>query len=157
MRMRLSKHHCQYRTALMASSRLILSISSGCGRQWAASRSALITTMQSPCSSARSKVRPVTFPMCFSALRQPAVHFLDEVLESDMPSKFATIGIMLMVDSQMRAETVEHLDDLGCFPFSQQINLQIEVISTIYDSTHSVLLDQHEGRQQYRLQRGDCR
>jgi len=62
---------------------------------------------------------------------------------------------MLMVDTQMRAETVEHLDDLGCFPFSQQINLQIEVISTIYDSTHSVLLDQHEGRQQYRLQRGD--
>jgi len=90
-----------------------------------------------------------------SALRQSAVQFFDEVLDSDVPSKFATIGIMLMVDSQMRAETVEHLDDLGSFPFGQQINLQIEVISTIYNSTHSVLLDQHEGRQQYRLQRGD--
>ena len=85
------------------------------------------------------------------------MQFFDEVLDSDMPSKFATIGIMLMVDSQMRAETVEHLDDLGCLPFGQQIDLQIKVISAIYDSTHSVLLDQHEGRQQYRLQRGDCR
>lgn len=85
------------------------------------------------------------------------MQFFDEVLDRDVPSKFAALGIMLMVDTQMRAETVEHLDDLGCFPFSQQINLQIEVISTIYDSTHSVLLDQHECRQQYRLQRGDCR
>ena len=85
------------------------------------------------------------------------MQFFDEVLDRDVPSKFTTIGIMLMVDTQMRAETVEHLDDLGCFPFSQQINLQIEVISTIYDSTHSVLLDQHEGRQQYRLQRRDGR
>ena len=85
------------------------------------------------------------------------MQFFDEVLDSDVPSKFATIGIMLMVDTQMRAETVEHLDDLGSLLFGQQINLQIEVISTIYNRTHSVLLDQHEGCQQYRLQRGDCR
>ena len=85
------------------------------------------------------------------------MQFFDEVLDSDVPSKSATIDIMLMVDSQMRAETVEHLDDLGSLLFGQQINLQIEVISTIYNSTHSVLLDQHEGCQQYRLQRGDCR
>jgi hypothetical protein len=37
-----------------------------------------------------------------------------------------------MVDTQMRAETVEHLDDLGCFPFSQQIKPAIDVIATIY-------------------------
>ena len=37
------------------------------------------------------------------ALRQSAVQFFDEVLDSDVPSKFATLGIMLMVDTQMRA------------------------------------------------------
>ena len=85
------------------------------------------------------------------------MQFFDKVLDSDVSSKFATIGIMVMVDTQMVAETVEHLDDLGCLPFGQQIDLQIKVISAIYDSTHSVLLDQHECRQQHRFQRGDCR
>jgi hypothetical protein len=51
-----------------------------------------------------------------SALRQSAVQFFDKVLDSDVSTKFATIGIMVTVDTQMRAETVEHLDDLGCLP-----------------------------------------
>jgi len=100
---------------------------------------------------------PSAHPRAVSALRQSAVQFFDKVLDSDVSTKFATIGIMVMVDTKMRAETVEHLDDLGCLPFGQQIDLQIKVISAIYDSTHSVLLDQHECRQQHRFQRGDCR
>lgn len=85
------------------------------------------------------------------------MQFFDKVLDGDLSSKFATIGIMVMVDTQMRAETVEHLDYLGCLPFGQQIDLQIKVIAVIYDSTHSILHDQHECRQQHRFQRGDCR
>jgi len=86
-------------------------------------------------------------PRVGSAVGQSAAQFFDEMLDSDVPSQLATIGIMVMVDTQMRAETVEHLDDLGCLPFCQEIDLQIEVIPTIHDSTHSVLLDQHKGRQ----------
>ena len=49
------------------------------------------------------------------------MQFFDEVLDSDVPSKFATIGIMPTVDSQMRAETVEHLDDLGSLLFGRKL------------------------------------
>jgi hypothetical protein len=58
-----------------------------------------------------------------SAVGQSAVQFLDEVLDSDVPAQLATIGIMVMVDTQMRAQTAEHLDDLGCLPFRQKIDL----------------------------------
>jgi len=74
------------------------------------------------------------------------------VLDSDMLSKIATIGIMVLVDTPMRAEAIEHLDNLGSLPFGQQIDLQIEVISMICYNAHSVLLYQHEGRQQDRFQ-----
>jgi adenylate kinase len=91
-----------------------------------------------------------------SALTQSAVRFFDKVLDSDVSSNFATIAIMVIFDTQMRAETVAP-DDLGCLPFGQQIDLQVEVIPAIYDSTHSVLLDQHKCRQQHRVQRDECR
>ena len=88
----------------------------------------------------------------FSRVGQSALQFFDEVLDSDMLSKIATIGIMVLVDTPMRAEAIEHLDNLGSLPFGQQIDLQIEVISMICYNAHSVLLYQHEGRQQDRFQ-----
>jgi hypothetical protein len=83
------------------------------------------------------------------------VQLFDQMLNSDMPSKLAAVGVMVLVDTQLRAEAIEHLNDLGCLPFGQQVDLEIEVIPAIGNDTHSVLLYQHEGREQHRFQGGD--
>jgi hypothetical protein len=58
-----------------------------------------------------------------SSARQAAVHLFDQVLDSDMPPKLAAIGVMVLVDAKMRAEPIEHLNDLGCLPFGKQVDL----------------------------------
>ena len=46
----------------------------------------------------------------------------DQVLDSDMPPELAAIGVMMLVDAKMRAEPIEHLNDLGCLPFGKQVD-----------------------------------
>jgi hypothetical protein len=53
---------------------------------------------------------------------------------------------------QMDAEAIEHLNNLGCMPFGQQIDLQVEMIPAIGDDAHSVLLHQYEARDQNRIE-----
>ena len=58
-----------------------------------------------------------------SSTGQAAVHLFDQVLDSDMPPELAAIGVMMLVDAKMRAEPIEHLNDLGCLPFGKQVDL----------------------------------
>jgi hypothetical protein len=58
-----------------------------------------------------------------SSAGQAAVHLFDQVLDSDMPPELATVGVMMLVDAKMRAEPIEHLNDLGCLPFCKQVDL----------------------------------
>jgi hypothetical protein len=83
------------------------------------------------------------------------VNFLDQVLDSDMASKLSAILVMVLFDAQMGAEAINHLNDLSCLPFGQQVDLQIEMIPPVGDDAHSVLLHQYEGCDQHRLKRSD--
>jgi hypothetical protein len=44
---------------------------------------------------------------------QTAVQLFDKMFDSDMPSQLAAILVVVLIDPQLRAEPVEHLDDLG--------------------------------------------
>jgi hypothetical protein len=90
-------------------------------------------------------------------VRQAAVQLFDEVFEGDTPPQLAASLILMLLDTQSRAEPIEHLDDLGGALLGQQIDLQIEMIAAISNHPHAVLLHQHEGGEQDRLQRGDRR
>jgi hypothetical protein len=46
-------------------------------------------------------------------LGQTAVQLFDKMFDSDMPSQLAAILVVVLIDSQPRAEPGEHLDDLG--------------------------------------------
>jgi hypothetical protein len=48
-----------------------------------------------------------------SRVRQAAVQLFYQVLDSDVPPKLAAIGIVVLVDAQMSAEPIKHLDDQG--------------------------------------------
>ena len=41
------------------------------------------------------------------------MQFFDKVFDGDTPSQFAANLVLLLIDTQARAEPVEHLDDLG--------------------------------------------
>jgi hypothetical protein len=85
------------------------------------------------------------------------MQFFNQVLDSDMLSKLPAVVIMVLIDPQTRAEAIEHLNDLGCLAFGQQVDLQVEVIPAIGNHTHSVLFYQYESGEQDRLQWGDRR
>jgi len=80
------------------------------------------------------------------------VNLFNQVFDSDMASKPAAMVVMVLLDTQVGAEAIEHLNDLGGLPFGQQIDLQVEMIPAIGDDAHSVLLHQYEGCNQNRLE-----
>jgi hypothetical protein len=59
---------------------------------------------------------------------------------------------MVVTNPQPCAEPVEHLDDLSGALLGEQIDLEIEMIPAVGDHPHAVLLHQHEGCKQNRLQ-----
>jgi hypothetical protein len=88
---------------------------------------------------------------------QAAVNLFDQVLDRDVACKLAAILVMVLFDAKMGAEAIKHLNDLSRLPFRQQIDLQIEMIPSVSDDAHPVLLHQYESRDQNRLERGDRR
>jgi adenylate kinase len=80
------------------------------------------------------------------------MQLIPQVFDSNMPPEFVTVVIVVLLDTQMRAEAVKHLNDLGRLAFGQQVDLQIEVISAIRDNTHSILLHKNDSCDQNRLQ-----
>jgi hypothetical protein len=80
------------------------------------------------------------------------VQLFDNVLEGDMPCQLAASLVMVLIDAQPGAKPVKHLDDLsGALP-GEQIDLEIEMIPAVGDHPQAVLLHQHEGCKQNRLQ-----
>jgi hypothetical protein len=47
------------------------------------------------------------------------VNLFNQVLNGDMPRKFAAILVFVLFDSKILAQSIEHLDDLGGLPFGQ--------------------------------------
>jgi len=45
------------------------------------------------------------------------------VQRSQTSGKLAAIRVIVLFDSQLRAEVIEHPNDLGCMPFGEQIDL----------------------------------
>ena len=45
------------------------------------------------------------------------MNLFDQALHSNMASKLAAIRVIVLFDSQQRAEVIEHPNDLGCMPF----------------------------------------
>ena len=80
------------------------------------------------------------------------MQLFDKVFEGDTPPQLAASLILILLDTQSRAEPVKHLDDLGGALLGQQIDLQIEMIPAISNHPHAVLLHQHEGGEKDRLQ-----
>ena len=89
------------------------------------------------------------------SVRQAAVQLFDKVFDGDTPPQLTASLVLMLLNAQTRAEPVEHLDDLRRSLLGQQIDLQIEMVPAIGDHPHSVLLHQHEGGEQDRLQRGN--
>jgi hypothetical protein len=85
---------------------------------------------------------------------QAAVQLFDKVFDGDTPPQLTASLVLMLIDPQARAESVEHLDDLGRSLLGQQIDLQIEMIPTIGDHPHAVLL---QGERIEWSERRECR
>jgi hypothetical protein len=80
------------------------------------------------------------------------VQLFDKVFDGDISCQLAASLIMVLIDAQPFAKPVEHLDDLSGALLGEQIDLKIEMIPAVGDHPHAVLLHQHEGCKQNRLQ-----
>ena len=80
------------------------------------------------------------------------MQFLDKVFDGDRLSQPSSIMAMFLLDAEMLAELTKHLNDLSCSLLGEQIDLQVEMITTIRNDPHTILLDQHECREQHRFQ-----
>jgi hypothetical protein len=58
-------------------------------------------------------------------------------------ANLAAFMVMVLLNAEVRAEPIEHLNDLSGPSFS--VDLQIEMISSICNGGQSVLLNQHKG------------
>ena len=87
-----------------------------------------------------------------SDVGQAAVNLFYQVLDSDMAPKSTAMIVVVLLDAQMDAEAIQHLNNLGCLPFGEQIDLQVEMIPAVANDAHSVLLHQYEGCDQNRLE-----
>jgi hypothetical protein len=58
-----------------------------------------------------------------SALGQAAVNLFYQVFDSDMSPKPTGMIVMVLLDAQVVAEAIQHLNNLGCLPFGQQVHL----------------------------------
>src|SRR5664279_4983805 len=79
------------------------------------------------------------------------------MLDGDVLPEFEPAGVMVMFKADMGTQAIEHLDDLCCLPLGPQVDLQIKMIAPSDDDTYPVLLHQHEGSDQHRLERGKRR
>ena len=48
-----------------------------------------------------------------------------------MTAEFAALLALVLLNAQMCAEAIKHLNYLGCLAFGQQIDLQIEMVQSI--------------------------
>ena len=65
-------------------------------------------------------------------------------VDRDMTAEFAALLALVLLNAQMCAEAIKHLNYLGCLAFGQQIDLQIEMVQSIGDTAHTVLLVRQE-------------
>lgn len=60
-----------------------------------------------------------------------------------------------LFDSHLSADQPLQLQHLRDFFLGQQIDLEVQMIAVVSPLAHAIVLDQHEGREQYALKRGE--
>jgi len=83
------------------------------------------------------------------------VHLFHKVFDSDVLCQLPAACVVGVLDSQSGAEAIEHSNNLSRPALGKQIHLKIQMIPTVGDDAHPVLLYQHKRRDQDRFQRGN--